>query len=145
MAIVCLARGIRLSACDLTPANYLDPYGRGAVVPANYSRQAAAQPGENIAAAMKSVVTNSSAFYWEGDVPLHRAASRTIIYEMHVDDFTANTNSIALLVLVNRKTGRDTKMWSFAKSPISLQSSTVRRQLNEAIGFTKKGLPQEGG
>jgi len=71
----------------------LDPYGRGVVVPPNYSRQAAVQPGENTATAMKSVLADPSAYDWEGDVPLHRPASRTIIYEMHVSGFTRHHSS----------------------------------------------------
>jgi isoamylase len=71
----------------------LDPYGRGVVVPPNYSRQAAVQPGENTATAMKSVVADPGAYDWEGDVPLHRPASRTIIYEMHVNGFTRHASS----------------------------------------------------
>jgi isoamylase len=46
----------------------LDPYGRGLMVPPNYSRQAAARPGEKNVAAMKSVVTDPSAYDWEDDV-----------------------------------------------------------------------------
>ncbi len=83
------ARGMR---CDPTKV-LLDPYGRGVVVPPNYSRQAAAQPGDNAATAMKSVVTDPTAYDWEGDVPLRRPASRTIIYEMHVRGFTRHPSS----------------------------------------------------
>ncbi|HSB91075.1 MAG TPA: hypothetical protein VLD63_13740, partial [Anaerolineales bacterium] len=36
----------------------LDPYGKGVVVPAGYSREAASKPGENITTAMKSVVVD---------------------------------------------------------------------------------------
>jgi isoamylase len=49
------ARGMRFDSAKVL----LDPYGRGVVVPPNYSRQAAAQPGENTATAMKSVVMDS--------------------------------------------------------------------------------------
>jgi isoamylase len=62
----------------------LDPYGRGTVVPKNYSRNAARHEGDNCATAMKSVVVDSRAYDWEGDKPLNRFSSRTIIYEMHV-------------------------------------------------------------
>ena len=58
----------------------LDPYGHGVVVPPKYSRQAAAQPGDNAATAMKSVVADPSAYDWEEDEPLLRPASRTIFY-----------------------------------------------------------------
>ncbi len=71
----------------------LDPYGRGVVVPKNYSREAAQIPGDNAAKAMKSVVVDASTYDWEGDTPLQRPASRTIIYEMHVRGFTRNPNS----------------------------------------------------
>ena len=71
----------------------LDPYGRGVVVPRNYSREAARHPGDNCATAMKSVVVDSSAYDWEGDTPLKRPSSRTIIYEMHVRGFTRHPSS----------------------------------------------------
>jgi len=71
----------------------LDPYGRGVVVPPNYSRQAAAQPGHNAATAMKSVVADTAAYDWEGDTPLRRSSARTIIYEMHVRGFTRHPSS----------------------------------------------------
>jgi glycogen operon protein len=71
----------------------LDPYGRGVVVPDNYSRDAASQAGANIATAMKSVVVDPSDYDWEGDEPLRRPSSQTIIYEMHVKGFTRHPNS----------------------------------------------------
>ena len=40
--------------------------------------------GDNAATAMKSVVADPHAYDWEGDTPLKRPCSRTIIYEMHV-------------------------------------------------------------
>ncbi len=71
----------------------LDPYGRGVVVPKNYSRDAASQPGDNASAAMKSVVVDTRAYDWEGDAPLKRPPSRTIVYEMHVRGFTRHPTS----------------------------------------------------
>jgi isoamylase len=71
----------------------LDPYGRGVVFPRNYSREAARHPGDNCAAAMKSVVVDVSTYDWEGDTPLKRPSSRTIIYEMHVRGFTRHPSS----------------------------------------------------
>src|SRR5262249_12529432 len=71
----------------------LDPYGRGAVVPKNYSRDAARQAGDNAATAMKSVVVDVHAYNWEGDAPLQRPSSRTIVYEMHVRGFTRHPSS----------------------------------------------------
>jgi hypothetical protein len=56
----------------------LDPYGRGVVVPKNYSRDAARAEGNNAATAMKSVVVDPQTYDWEGDTPLQRSSSRTI-------------------------------------------------------------------
>ena len=83
------ARGLRFDPSKLL----LDPYGRAVVVPNNYSREAARFKGDNTATAMKSVVTDPRAYDWEGDIPLKRPWSRTIIYEMHVRGFTAHPSS----------------------------------------------------
>ncbi len=71
----------------------LDPYGRGVVVPKDYSRDAAFKAGENTAAAMKSVVTDPTSYDWEHDAPLRLPSSRTIVYEMHVRGFTRHPSS----------------------------------------------------
>ncbi len=71
----------------------LDPYGRAVVVPKNYSRDAARLDTDNAATAMKSVVADVSAYDWEGDAPLQRPSSQTIIYEMHVRGFTRHPSS----------------------------------------------------
>ena len=83
------ASGMRFDASKVL----LDPYGRGVVVPRNYSRDAAHIEGDNASTAMKSVVVDPHTYDWEGDTPLHRPASRTIIYEMHVAGFTRHPNS----------------------------------------------------
>jgi isoamylase len=83
------ASGMRFDASKVL----LDPYGRGVVVPRNYSRDAAHLEGDNASTAMKSVVVDPHTYDWEGDMPLHRPASRTIIYEMHVAGFTRHPNS----------------------------------------------------
>ena len=82
-------RGLRFDPSKLL----LDPYARAIVVPKSYSRDAALREGDNMSTAMKSVVTDPHAYDWEGDVPLKRPWSRTIIYEMHVRGFTAHTSS----------------------------------------------------
>jgi isoamylase len=71
----------------------LDPYGRGVVTPKGCTPEPARHPGDTAATAMKSVVVDSSAYDWEGDVPLRRPSARTVVYEMHVKGFTANPNS----------------------------------------------------
>jgi isoamylase len=71
----------------------LDPYAKAVVVPLGYTRTAATTPGENFGTSMKSVVVDPGAYDWEGDKPLRNAASRTIIYEMHVRGFTRDPSS----------------------------------------------------
>jgi isoamylase len=82
-------RGLRFDSGKVL----LDPYGRGVVVPKNYSREAARQEGDNAATAMKSVVVDPGAYNWEGDAPLCRPSARTVIYEMHVRGFTRHPTS----------------------------------------------------
>ena len=82
-------RGLRFDPSKLL----LDPYGRAVVLPKDYSREAASLKADNTATAMKSVVTDPHAYDWEGDVPLKRPWSRTIIYELHVRGFTAHPSS----------------------------------------------------
>jgi isoamylase len=71
----------------------LDPYGRGVAVPEQYGRDDARRPGDNAATAMKSVVLDVSTYDWEGDAPLQRPSSQTIVYELHVRGFTRHPSS----------------------------------------------------
>ena len=71
----------------------IDPYGRCVALPSGYDRRAASAPGDNTAVAMKSVVVDVSGYDWEGDAPLHRPFSQTVIYEMHVGGFTRHPSS----------------------------------------------------
>jgi glycogen operon protein len=70
----------------------LDPYAKGVAVPKAYSRDAAARAEDN-AATMKSLVIDPAGYDWEGDLPLRRPFSQTIVYEMHVRGFTRHPNS----------------------------------------------------
>ncbi|MCB9351818.1 MAG: glycogen debranching protein GlgX [Lewinellaceae bacterium] len=70
----------------------IDPYTR-AVVMDNYDRQAAIGPGDNCAKSIKSVVVGEGDYDWEGDKPLNRPFSKSIIYEMHVGGFTKHPSS----------------------------------------------------
>jgi len=81
--------GLRFDSSKLL----LDPYSRAVVVPKKYNRDAAALDGDNASIAMKSVVVDPSTYDWEGDAPLNRPSSRTIVYEMHVRGLTAHPNS----------------------------------------------------
>lgn len=82
-------RGMRFDPAKVV----LDPYGRAVVVPPDYRRQAATQPGDNAVTAMKSVVADPSVYDWEGDEPLRRPSAQTLIYEMHVRGFTRHPSS----------------------------------------------------
>ena len=82
-------RGLRFDSSKVL----LDPYGRAVVIPKGYCREATQVAGDNTPVAMKSMVVDTNAYDWEGDVPLRRPWSRTIIYEMHVGGFTAHVNS----------------------------------------------------
>jgi isoamylase len=71
----------------------LDPYGRAVIVPKNYDRDAASRGSDNTASAMKSVIVDPQLYDWEGDKPLKRLSSQTIIYELHVKGFTRHPSS----------------------------------------------------
>jgi isoamylase len=84
------SRGLRFDASKVL----LDPYGRGVATPLNYNRDDGARNGyDNVATAMKSVVVDPHTYDWEGDGPLHRLSSQTVIYEMHIGGFTRHPNS----------------------------------------------------
>ncbi len=71
----------------------LDPYARAVVFGKNFDREAAIRPGDNCAHALKGVVVDVSSYDWEGDAPLRRRYSDTLIYELHVAGFTRHPNS----------------------------------------------------
>ncbi|MEN8162752.1 MAG: glycogen debranching protein GlgX [Acidobacteriota bacterium] len=71
----------------------LDPYACAVGVPAAYSRQAARGRQDTTATAMRTIVTDRRGYDWEGDTPLRRPYSDTIIYEMHVGGFTRHPSS----------------------------------------------------
>ena len=82
-------RGLRFDPAKLL----LDPYGKAVALPEGYSRINASLPGDNCATAMKSVVADPARYDWEGDAPLSRPFSQTVIYEMHVGGFTRHASS----------------------------------------------------
>jgi len=83
------SRGLRFDSSKVL----LDPYCRSVVIPRSYTREAAFLKGDNADSAMKSVLVDLQGYDWEGDNPLHRPSSRTIIYEMHVRGFTQHPSS----------------------------------------------------
>lgn len=71
----------------------IDPYALCVMENGNYSRAAAARPGDNTINSIKSVVVDPNAYNWEGDTPLNSPFADANIYEMHVGGFTRNPNS----------------------------------------------------
>jgi glycogen operon protein len=70
----------------------LDPYAR-ANSNTLWNRVDAVGPHDNLATSMRSVVIDISDYDWEGDYPINRLISETIIYEMHVGGFTKSPSS----------------------------------------------------
>jgi len=83
------ARGLRFDPSKLL----LDPYGKCIARPVGRSREAARNPGDNVATALKSVIVDPGTYDWEGDTLLGRPFAQTIIYEMHVGGFTSHASS----------------------------------------------------
>ena len=48
---------------------------------------------DNLKSSMRSIVVDASNYDWEGDRPLNRPMSETIVYEMHVRGFTKSLSS----------------------------------------------------
>jgi glycogen operon protein len=70
----------------------IDPYALGNTN-SLWNRVGACGPDDNVAASMRSVVIDASAYNWEGDRSLERPMENLIIYEMHVRGFTQSPSS----------------------------------------------------
>jgi glycogen operon protein len=70
----------------------IDPYAKGNDK-AIWKREDACGEQDNLATSMRSVVIDTRGYDWEGDQPLKRLMSETIIYEMHVRGFTQSPSS----------------------------------------------------
>jgi len=114
----------------------LDPYGMAVVVPKNYSRISAGQPGHNPATAMKSVVADLTKYEWEGDKPLDRPYSKTIIYEMHVGGFTRHSSSGVI------ETKRGTFAGLIDKIPYLLDLGITAVELLPVFQFDEQDAPE---
>jgi glycogen operon protein len=71
----------------------LDPYSKAVAWPVERSRDAAAEPGDNAATALKSVVVDPSTYDWENDAAPRTPFARSVIYELHVGGFTRHPSS----------------------------------------------------
>lgn len=70
----------------------IDPYAK-ANTNVLWDRGAACGNEDNLETSMRSVVIDPSGYDWEGDQPLRRPMSETVIYEMHVRGFTKSPTS----------------------------------------------------
>lgn len=129
------ARGMRFDSSKLL----MDPYGRGVAVPVGFQRDAAAKAGDNAAVAMKSVVVDPSRYDWEGDTPLRRPSSQTIVYEVHVRGFTQHPNSG---VAANR---RGTYSGLIEKIPYLQELGITAVELLPVFQFDAQDCPLGGG
>jgi glycogen operon protein len=76
------------------PSNLLlDPYAMAVVMPPGYGRASGRSSAGDWGTAMKGVVVDPFDYDWEGDRPLQRPPSETIIYELHLRGFTAHSSS----------------------------------------------------
>ena len=70
----------------------IGPWARG-ISRALWKRADAVGPRDNLATSMRCAVVDLSAYDWEGDRPLKRPISESIIYEMHVGGFTRSPSA----------------------------------------------------
>jgi len=70
----------------------LDPYARGNTCNL-WNRGLACGDEDNLAHSMRSVVIDISDYDWEGDKPINRPLSESVIYELHVGGFTKSPTS----------------------------------------------------
>ncbi len=70
----------------------LDPYSK-ANMNTLWKRVDAVGPNDNLATSMRSMVIDIAGYDWEGDRPIGRALTASVIYEMHVRGFTQHPSS----------------------------------------------------
>jgi isoamylase len=71
----------------------IDPYARGNTNTL-WNRVNACGPDDNLATSLRSVVIDLDDYDWEGDRPLKRRMSESIIYELHVGGFTRHPSAL---------------------------------------------------
>ncbi|MCB2181491.1 MAG: glycogen debranching protein GlgX [Desulfobulbaceae bacterium] len=82
-----------VSGCRFNPdKELLDPWSH-AVVDNMWDRKLACLPGPSRGKTMRSMVTATDAYDWEGDKLLHHSPEEIIIYELHVGGFTRHESS----------------------------------------------------
>jgi len=71
----------------------LDPYAKAIVGQEIYTRMTACNSGDNCAKSLRGVVIDPNEYDWEGDQPLNRNYTNSVIYEVHVGGFTRHISS----------------------------------------------------
>ena len=82
-------KGLRFDAGKVL----LDPYAKCVAKPSRTSRVAARSPGDNASTALKSVLVDPDTYNWDDDRPPRTPFTKTVIYEVHVGNFTRHPNS----------------------------------------------------
>ncbi len=65
----------------------VDPYSKGLDY-TNWKREDSISDEDNLSTSLKSVIIDSEKYDWRGDKPVNRPLDETIIYELHVGNFT---------------------------------------------------------
>lgn len=65
----------------------VDPYSKG-IDYTNWDRQTSLDSEDNLKTSLRSVVIDAQKYDWRGDKPINRSLENTIIYELHVGNFT---------------------------------------------------------
>ena len=82
-------KGLRFDASKVL----LDPYAKCVARPSRTSRVAARSRRDDASTALKSVLADPAAYDWEDDRPPRIPFTKTVIYEVHVGNFTRHPNS----------------------------------------------------
>jgi isoamylase len=82
-------RGLRFDPEKLL----LDPYARCVATPSGRRRTIDSRSGNNQATAFRSVVVDTDAYDWGADRPPRVPYEKTVIYELHVGNFTRHPSS----------------------------------------------------
>jgi glycogen operon protein len=70
----------------------IDPYSKG-IDYSLWRREDAVGPGDNLKTSLRSAIIDTKKYNWEGDKPLGLPLEETIIYELHVGNFTKSKTS----------------------------------------------------
>ena len=70
----------------------IDPYAKG-ITFKRWNRELACNDADNVESSLRGVIIDTSDYDWEGDEPIGKPMSESIIYEMHVGGFTSSPTS----------------------------------------------------